>query len=1275
MNTRIHYALEAPGFHPDASGTDPVFNAYLEFLGSDAGKAYSGDVSPAEDGSFEIKDVPPARYIMQVRVLDQSGQEGKEGKEVGLVHSGFDLTAGVGGEKEPALDVGTIEVQPGENSPKRDWGEAVEGLQCRLWAGRTHLRIGQSPEFAAAVRNQGNREWSVARSQELCELQVDGRWYGWAGPADVKSSHFPPGGEFGGISVSLSPQWQAKDAGGTKLDLRPGRHTIRVAFIAEPSGGNGGRPVRVVSNPVEIEIVGTASETSGTTRPAEGSRIVLEGRWARGQVVDGAGKKFGIEGPVYVFDPADPKLETSRPMSARSSMLDIREIEFMNRDNYPRVDVAFQFRDGEAAGGALFEMTLLDKNKEVLGTQRVLELRNREMPEEVFASAVLGGDDPPNRSGKAELYFRDVSLTDVDSYRLIVSEPDVVGLMRLLDEKDTYPRESAARALGQLGSAAKPAVPKLTQMLDDPEPYPRDAARQALQRIGERGTGAGVPATSPAARPRVVERPHRPVTMPAVTSRDTRPLFGASQPATQLAVRVIPLINVHAAEAGQTVRNVVGRQPDKPVNVNDDLRGNLLVIGAAEDELDRIAYLVAQLDKPPLANAKEPAESMQRVAKVVRPKHAKASDVADTIASLYPPSSSANLRDVVIATADEKKGMVMITCDPSMEEEIDALVAQVDTANPAGVRLMRVFRVNHVDPEELRDTLRVVTVPWGARCRFTTDSANSLLIVEAKNTEIREIGRLIEILDIAPTHSEQTPKPSSVSRPATNPAVSTAPDSRAGGDLDLEELEELLKRGPLSYEEARRMIRPDQAHELYPMLERLTFWEKGRNLSRVIGYVTKDEQAVRELLVYAKKTGGQYAFESIGLIGGSLADKILRIAFNGKATEEMSRGWSEAESELLSGWTIPDYLAKDVKSAAATGLVLTRKPENIALVKAAYEENRVYPKDWKERGFYPADFNLMTEAMAVNAVIEEKGMEDYLNSLGHDSQTLRMVYPYVAKYLSMPPEEQEASAPASDSRSATRPAPSDVADVPVLDLNAGGNEKMRYFLIGPRPDERVSAAGYKLVVVLPGGNGGVDFHPFVCRLFKFGIPAGYIVAQPVAFAWVPDQQIVWPTRMNKVPGQQFATEDFVEAVIKDVRSKHKLDDRHIYTLSWSSGGPAAYAVSLAENSPVTGSFVAMSVFKPDQLPTLDRARGRAYYLYHSPNDRVCPYRMAEEAESMLNEKAAAVTLKTYQGGHGWQGGAVYGAVRDGIKWIERQHGDQAPSAGGGRITLLSQPSP
>ena len=40
--------------------------------------------------------------------------------------------------------------------------------------------------IAAGIRNRGNREFSVARAQELCELQVDGRWYRWAGDVDLR---------------------------------------------------------------------------------------------------------------------------------------------------------------------------------------------------------------------------------------------------------------------------------------------------------------------------------------------------------------------------------------------------------------------------------------------------------------------------------------------------------------------------------------------------------------------------------------------------------------------------------------------------------------------------------------------------------------------------------------------------------------------------------------------------------------------------------------------------------------------------------------------------------------------------------------------------------------------------------------------------------------------------------------------------------------------------------------------------------------------------------
>jgi predicted esterase len=228
----------------------------------------------------------------------------------------------------------------------------------------------------------------------------------------------------------------------------------------------------------------------------------------------------------------------------------------------------------------------------------------------------------------------------------------------------------------------------------------------------------------------------------------------------------------------------------------------------------------------------------------------------------------------------------------------------------------------------------------------------------------------------------------------------------------------------------------------------------------------------------------------------------------------------------------------------------------------------------------------------------------------------------------------------------------DVADIPSQDLHAGKDKNKRYFLkryflIGP-PKE-----GNGLIVVLPGGSGSADFHPFVKRIYKHAIPEGYLVAQPVAVMWTEKQKIVWPTEKNHVEGMKFSTEEFVDAVIKDVAGRHKLDPERIFTLAWSSSGPAAYAISLT-NPKVTGSFIAMSVFKPDLLPPLEKGKGRGYFLYHSPDDRVCPFRMAQQAVKDLEKSGATVKLATYEGGHGWRAG-LYDHIREGVQWLEKNH--------------------
>src|SRR5882724_2147385 len=73
----------------------------------------------------------------------------------------------------------------------------------------------------------------------------------------------------------------------------------------------------------------------------------------------------------------------------------------------------------------------------------------------------------------------------------------------------------------------------------------------------------------------------------------------------------------------------------------------------------------------------------------------------------------------------------------------------------------------------------------------------------------------------------------------------------------------------------------------------------------------------------------------------------------------------------------------------------------------------------------------------------------------------------------------------------------DVADVPSQDLRADKDQNKRYFLVGPQKGIEAPANGYGLLVVLPGGDGSADFHPFVKRIYKNSVPEGYILAQPV----------------------------------------------------------------------------------------------------------------------------------------------------------------------------------
>ncbi len=212
------------------------------------------------------------------------------------------------------------------------------------------------------------------------------------------------------------------------------------------------------------------------------------------------------------------------------------------------------------------------------------------------------------------------------------------------------------------------------------------------------------------------------------------------------------------------------------------------------------------------------------------------------------------------------------------------------------------------------------------------------------------------------------------------------------------------------------------------------------------------------------------------------------------------------------------------------------------------------------------------------------------------------------------------------------------------------SETGSYLFIPPKG--KTQAAGAALLVVLPGGDGSADFHPFINRIHENSLGDDFALAQPIAKKWDPRQAIVWPTEENKVAKQGYSTELLIEKTIESVQKTTKLNQDRIYVLAWSSGGPAAYSALLKKDSPLRGGLIAMSVFKPDYLPRLENGKGKKFYLLHSPDDKICPYWMAKKGNESLTKAGAYSQLVEYNGGHGWRGN-VFGNIQTGIQWLEK----------------------
>lgn len=202
----------------------------------------------------------------------------------------------------------------------------------------------------------------------------------------------------------------------------------------------------------------------------------------------------------------------------------------------------------------------------------------------------------------------------------------------------------------------------------------------------------------------------------------------------------------------------------------------------------------------------------------------------------------------------------------------------------------------------------------------------------------------------------------------------------------------------------------------------------------------------------------------------------------------------------------------------------------------------------------------------------------------------------------------------------------------------GDDANMAYFLLEPASVAKND--DLHLVLAMPGGNGQArEFLPWMRRVQE-GLGEEYAIAVLSAPVWSEEQadSVVWVTdhwKKSAYSEAKFTTEEFLRAVLEDVKKQKRFKLASVSVFGWSSSGPAVYAAATEKKAPYDGFVILCSVFKKEQLAKLSNAKGRRFYLLQGTEDDLTRLSWAEEAEEALRKNGAEVEHEWYEGGHGF----------------------------------------
>lgn len=202
------------------------------------------------------------------------------------------------------------------NKPVR--AKRIDGIQCRLKPNKFKWQENETPKFKAYISNKGSDNlWLVIHTCHGCQLEIDGIWHRWVGPewtgfGDIDQSDWLA--KVGGyLSVSLNKRYWQSITDKSCPNLRPGRHTIRLAWAGYQAYNDGSNredhPILLSSNHVRIKILQPSDRTIKTQIRDEQRAWVTDlfHSFARKEAITDADKQTGIKIDLRPFHHLRPK--------------------------------------------------------------------------------------------------------------------------------------------------------------------------------------------------------------------------------------------------------------------------------------------------------------------------------------------------------------------------------------------------------------------------------------------------------------------------------------------------------------------------------------------------------------------------------------------------------------------------------------------------------------------------------------------------------------------------------------------------------------------------------------------------------------------------------------------------------------------------------------------------------------------------------------------------------------------------------------------------------